>query len=154
MILSIFMSVAVIVSPVVQIPHSHDYRVAHSEAAQDWKGFEPSLYEGKWFDPKDEKIRECISFRESRHNYRGTNSSSSAEGNYQFLDNSWRDSLTYMMVEESRKNGDGLVKQIRELRNEPIRKWNRYFQDRAFWTAWRFGAGAKHWFETIPSGRC
>jgi hypothetical protein len=59
-----------------------------------------------------------------------------------------------MMIEESRENGDGLVKQIRGLREKPIKEWNRYFQDRAFWTAWRHGAGAKHWTETIPNGRC
>ncbi len=154
MILSIFMSVAIIVTPIVQIPKSHEYRVAHSTQAQDWKGFEPSLYTGKWFNPEDENVRECISFRESRHNYRGTNSKSSAQGNYQFIDASWRDSLTYMMIHESRENGDGLISEIRELRNKPISEWNRYYQDRAFWTAWQHGAGAKHWALTIPTGKC
>lgn len=151
MITSLLISIAIIATPV---NIATEFRIAHSTAAQDWNGFEPSLYTGEWYDSDDEHIRECISYRESRHNYRGDNNSSSAQGAYQFLDNNWRDSLTYMMIEESRDNNDGLIFTIRALRNEPIKKWNRYFQDRAFWTAWRFGAGAKHWTETIPNGRC
>jgi len=143
MILSIFMSVAVIVSPVVQIPQSHEYRTAHSEAAQDWKGFEPSLYAGKWFDPKLENQRECISFRESRHNYRARSTVSSAAGTYQFLDNFWRDSLVWMLLPEAKKVG--LQDEIEELRNKPIENWNRYWQDAAFYTVWAHGKGAKHW---------
>jgi hypothetical protein len=51
-----------------------------------------------------------------------------------------------MMIAESRKTGDGLIKDIRELRNAPIHHWNRYWQDRAFFTAWRHGAGKNHWY--------
>jgi hypothetical protein len=27
----------------------------------------------------------------------------------------------------------------------PVVKWNRYWQDRAFWTIWRKGKGKSHW---------
>ena len=32
--------------------------------------------------------------------------------------------------------------------------WNRYWQDRAFWTIWRKGKGSFHWRHTIPGTRC
>ncbi len=41
-----------------------------SRKSNDWLGYEPSLYQGKWHMPKREKLRKCISKAESRHNYR------------------------------------------------------------------------------------
>ena len=34
---------------------------------------------------------------------------------------------------------------LEALRKIPASKWNRYWQDRAFWTVWRNGDGAGHW---------
>jgi hypothetical protein len=34
---------------------------------------------------------------------------------------------------------------IAELMNTPINHWNRYWQDRAFWTIWHKGSGKSHW---------
>lgn len=111
------------------------------QLASSTKGYAPSLYEGKWYDEKWEDERKCIMRRESRYNYRATNSSSSAAGAYQFLDSQWRDGLVWMMLDEG-----GNRSEIKSLRNKPINKWSRYYQDRAFFTAWRHGKGAKHWY--------
>ena len=122
--------------------------VAHSAEAADWKGYEPSLYQGQHYDSKWAQVRKCIMRRESRYNYRARSSISSAAGAYQFLDNFWRISLTHMMIKESRATKDGLIKDIKALRVKPIQEWNRYFQDRAFYTAWDNGRGADHWNQT------
>ena len=50
-----------------------------------------------------------------------------------------------MMLKESKSSKDGLAADIRALREKPIQKWNRYYQDRAFYTAWDNGKGADHW---------
>lgn len=145
MITGIVLSAALLIAPAT------DTRVditskssAVSGAAQDMRGFEPSLYTGKWFDPKWEKTRKCIMQRESRHNYRAANSRSSARGAYQFLDSQWRDGLVWMLLPEARKLG--LAKEAKALRKKPIHKWNRYWQDAAFYTVWRHGEGKQHWY--------
>jgi len=122
--------------------------VANSTDAQDWKGYEPSLYTGKHYDSKWAGVRKCIMHRESRFNYRARSSISTASGAYQFLDSQWRISLTYQMIKESRDTKDGLIDDIKALRAKPIQTWNRYYQDRAFYTAWNNGQGAKHWNQT------
>jgi len=122
-----------------------EYRVAKSKDAKDMMGYEKSLYQGKWYNKKWESLRKCIMYGESRFNYKSANKTSSARGAYQFLDNFWRDSLVWMMLKESKELKDGLSKNIKKLRNKPIHEWNRYYQDRAFFTAWRNKSGMKHW---------
>lgn len=139
------------VNPVVKpqkpkVKVHREYRVAKSKDAKDMKGFEPSLYRGKWYTSKTEDTRKCIMYRESRFSYHAANKTSSARGAYQFLDNSWREGLVYMFVKESKQTNDGLIKEARKLFDKPIHKWNRYWQDRAFFTAWRFGEGKHHWY--------
>ena len=131
---------------------SHEHKAARSSDADDMKGFEPSLYRGKWYDSKWEDARECIMQRESRFSYRAANKSSSARGAYQFLDSQWRDGLVWMMLKESKKTNDGLSAEIRTLFDKPIHKWSRYYQDRAFFTAWRHGEGKHHWY--YPGHNC
>lgn len=115
--------------------------------AQSTKGYHPSLYQGKWYAKKWEDERKCIMQRESHFNYKAANKSSSARGAYQFLDSQWRDGLVWMMLDEG-----GDVKEIKSLRDKPIHKWNRYYQDRAFFTAWRHGEGKHHWY--YPGHNC
>jgi len=122
--------------------------VAHSKDAEDWKGYESSLYTGQHYHSKWAGVRQCIMHRESRYNYRARSTVSTASGAYQFLDSQWRISLTYMMIRESRSTADGLISEIKALRNKPIQEWNRYWQDRAFYTAWNNGRGADHWNQT------
>jgi len=131
---------------------SAEHRAAESPVALDMKGYQPSLYRGKWYSPRWENTRKCIMQRESRHNYRAANKSSSARGAYQFLDSQWRDGLVWMMLKESKKHNDGLHDSLKGLRKKPIHAWSRYYQDRAFFTAWRHGAGKKHW--AYPGSNC
>jgi len=86
-------------------------------------------------------------YHESRYNYKAENKTSSARGAYQFLDLQWRDGLVWMMLDEG-----GNTKEIKSLRDIPINEWNRYYQDRAFFTAWRHGEGKKHW--SLQAHRC
>lgn len=127
--------------------------ITHLERiANDPTGIYPSLYQGKWYSPKHDDFRRCIMKRESRGNYRAANPRSSARGAYQFLDSQWRDGLTYMMIKEERRTDGQKIPEIRDLRKKPIHKWSRYWQDRAFWTAFRHGDGAHHWH--YPGSPC
>ena len=116
--------------------------------AQSTQGYEESLYQGKWYHKKWEKSRKCIMQRESRFNYKAANSSSSARGAYQFLDSQWRESLTHMLMPEHKNRRD----EVLDLRKKPIHKWSRYWQDAAFFTAWRHSEGKHHWH--YPGQNC
>ena len=112
-------------------------------AASDLMGYEPSLYTGKWYMPGKEDVRRCIMDRESNHNYRASNGT--YHGAYQ-MSGPLGVGATWMMQRDVRKEfGDEGVKIVQELRKLTPNKWNRYWQDRAFWTVWRNGAGADHW---------
>lgn len=134
-----------------------EYRAAISKDSRDLKGYEKSLYRGKYYHKDQESFRQCVMKRESHHNYRAANSVSSARGAYQFLDNNWRDGLVHMMVKESKKTDDGLIEKARALFDKPIHKWSRYWQDRAFFTAMNYdgkGSGKHHWRATVPGTGC
>lgn len=137
-----------------QVVLTKEQKAAESPIAMTQFGFLPSLYRGVWYDPSAENYRRCIMKRESNFNYKARNKTSSAQGAYQFLDNNWRDGLVWMMLKESKKEKDGLKKEIKKLRKKRIQKWNRYFQDRAFYTAWQFGKGKHHWNATVPGTGC
>lgn len=112
-------------------------------AAFDLMGFEPSLYTGKWFMPNKEDVRRCILDKESNFNYRATNGV--YHGAYQ-LSAALAVGATWMMQREVRKEmGEEGVKIVQDLRQVTPNKWNRYWQDRAFWTIWRNGEGRDHW---------
>lgn len=133
-------------------PAAADSSTQAERIAKSTNGIHPSLYKGKWYSPKHDDFRRCIMHRESRGNYRAANSRSSARGAYQFLDKQWRDGLVWMMLKEEKRTGGRKKKEIRALRDKPIHKWNRYYQDRAFWTAFRKGDGARHWH--YPGSPC
>jgi hypothetical protein len=139
MITEILMCAAIMTAPAC---------AANSPDAMDWKGYEPSMYQGQHYHSKWAQVRKCIMHRESRHNYRARSTISTASGAYQFLDSKWRVSLTHMMIQESKFTKDGLIQEIKALRDKPIQTWNRYYQDRAFYTAWDNGRGADHWNQT------
>lgn len=141
------MIIPIVMSSVISLlPMNSEYVAAHSVEAKDRKGFETSLYQGSWYSPKWRDVRKCVMKRESHYRYGVKNKKSSAMGAYQFLDNKWRDSLVWMMVAESKKTRDGLVSEAEKLRSVPIVQWNRYWQDRAFYTAWQHGKGKSHWY--------
>jgi len=134
-----------------------EFLAAVTKDAKDLKGYEKSLYRGKYYYKGQESWRKCVMDRESNFRYKAKNRSSSASGAYQFLDNSWRDGLVWMMIKESKKTDDNLDPYLRDLFDVHITKWNRYFQDRAFFTALNFEgkwAGKKHWNATVPGTSC
>lgn len=154
MLTALVLSAAVFVSP-VSAPAIHvEARAASSAIAQDRMGIAPSIYRGLWYTPKLEQARRCILKRESHGNYRARNREviSTASGAYQFLDRQWRTSLVWMFLEESKRTHDTLTDEAKALRSKPISQWSRYWQDRAFYTAARKGAGLHHWFH--PGIRC
>jgi hypothetical protein len=111
--------------------------------AGDMMGWRPSLYTGKWFMPGKEDRRRCILDRESNFNYRANNGT--YFGAYQ-MSRALGVGATWMMQREIREEfgqeGLAIVRALRELTPD---KWNRYWQDRAFWTIWRDGEGKFHW---------
>lgn len=116
-----------------------------SAQAQDMKGYERSLYQGKWYMPKREDIRRCIMDREANHNYRAVSAGGLYRGAYQ-MSRPLAIGATHMMMKEVRREmGDPGVQMLKQLRKIPTQQWNRYWQDRAFWTIWRNGNGKHHW---------
>jgi hypothetical protein len=114
-----------------------------SRQAADLMGFMPSLYQGKWFMPGNEDVRRCIMLRESNGNYRAT--SGTYHGAYQMSSALARGATWMMQKEVRREMGEEGVRILEALRSTTPNTWNRYWQDRAFWTIWRAGAGAGHW---------
>ena len=111
--------------------------------AADMRGYMPSLYLGKWFMPGKEDERRCIMLRESHANYRATNGT--YHGAYQ-MSSALAVGATWMMQKEVKEEfGDEGVDIVQALRKLTPDKWNRYWQDRAFWTIWRKGEGKQHW---------
>ena len=114
-----------------------------SRQAADLLGYLPSLYQGKWYDADIESVRRCIMDRESNFNYRAT--SGTYHGAYQ-MSAALARGATWMMQKEVRKEmGEEGVAILRALRELTPNNWNRYWQDRAFWTIWHDGDGAGHW---------
>lgn len=120
-----------------------------SPESRDLMGFDESLYQGRWFMPNREDLRRCLSKIESHHNYRA---GGYYRGAYQFSPALAR-GVTWMMQPEVRKEmGDAGVDLVQDLRKTPMNEWNRYWQDRAFWTIWNEGRGKSHW--RAGQGRC
>ncbi|MDA3022084.1 MAG: hypothetical protein O2943_05385 [Actinomycetota bacterium] len=111
----------------------------------DRRGVMVSLYQGKWFMPKREKVRKCIVKRESGANYRAVSAGTRYRGAYQ-MSRPLAVGAAWMMQREVRKElGAETEKIVIALRKKPTHQWNRYWQDRAFWTIWRHGEGKSHW---------
>ena len=111
--------------------------------AGDLRGYEPSLYTGKWYKPAHEDVRRCIMQRESHSNYEST--SGVYHGAYQ-MSRALGVGATWMMQKEVRREfGAEGLRIVQKLRETTPNNWNRYWQDRAFWTIWREGAGRTHW---------
>ncbi len=120
-----------------------------SPESRDLIGYEVSLYQGKWYMPNREKLRKCISKIESHHHYKA---GGYYRGAYQFS-KALAQGVTWMMQPEVKKEmGDAGVDLVQDLRKTPMNKWNRYWQDRAFWTIWNEGKGKNHW--RAGKGRC
>ena len=122
-----------------------------SPESRDLVGYEVSLYQGKWYMPNREKLRKCISKIESHHHYKA-GSGGYYRGAYQFSKSLTRGVTWMMQPEVKNEMGDSGVDLVKKLRKIPMNKWNRYWQDRAFWTIWNEGKGKNHW--GAGRGRC
>jgi hypothetical protein len=115
------------------------------DAGGDLRGFQKSLYQGRWFAPRHERVRKCISWRESHHKYEAVSRGGLYRGAYQ-MSPQLGVGATWMMQKEVRRDfGDVGLELLQQIRQLPINQWNRYWQDRAFYTIYRKGKGAKHW---------
>lgn len=112
--------------------------------AANMMGYLPSLYQGKWYMPGREGVRRCIMDRESNFNYRA-NGGGMYFGAYQMSADLARGATYMMQSEVAKEMGAEGVAMLRALRQTPPNNWNRYWQDRAFWTIWAKGDGAGHW---------
>ena len=126
------------------------YAQGFREAADD-RGYRPSLYRGRWFMPKRERVRRCIGWRESHMHYGAVSVGGKYRGAYQ-MSPALGVGATWMMQDDvEREMGDLGVGILQQLRVTPINQWNRYWQDRAFWTVYRKGKGARHWHNGVYS---
>jgi hypothetical protein len=113
--------------------------------SKDTRGHMRSLYQGKWYMPKKEAVRKCIIDRESNFDYKAVSRGGIYRGAYQ-MNRALAVGVSWMMQKEIRKEmGPEGLKLVRALRSTKTQLWNRYMQDRAFWTIWRKGKGSRHW---------
>ena len=121
-------------------------------------GVRASAYRGKYYrGGLGEQFRRCVLERESHGHYGSRNSSSTAQGGYQFLASQWQESLPYMLRPELIEiHGERLGRRVfRALMETPIYKWPRFYQDAAFFTVLHYDypfSGASHW--SLAGSRC
>jgi hypothetical protein len=116
-------------------------------------GFEASAYQGDYFNKSQEGYRECVAYREARHNYKAD---SYHVGTYQFTDALARGAVWMMAKEWAKKYGKATAKAMRvKLHTIAPHKWSREIWDQAFYTVlnWQGKAsGEKHW--AVQRGFC
>lgn len=123
-----------------------------SAATLDRSGVEPSLYRGKFYRPSLEHIRRCIVHRESSGHYFSISHSGTYRGAYQMSPALAR-GVTWMMFPEFQKILGEKAAEVAmlRLRNHPMHKWTRFWQDAAFSTVYNWehpNSGASHWRAT------
>lgn len=128
---------------------SREEAAAQSSRGSDMRGPLPSLYRGEYYRPAQEPFRLCVGQREGHFTYtvRG-GSGGNYFGTYQ-LSAALARGASWMMAAESRRTDDGLRRMARALHGILAHHWNRYWQDRAFFTILNFegpGSGWRHWF--------
>jgi hypothetical protein len=120
-----------------------------SSVARDVEGYRLSTYTGKYYDKRFEQYRLCVVQRESGGggyaNYRTV--SGSFHGAYQFGTgwNSAASLVQRLRPEMERVYGNAAAQQLNELSSTPVSRWNRFWQDAAFWTVFNLGAGWRQW---------
>jgi len=114
-------------------------------AAADRRGLMASLYRGAGYSYSAEKNRLCIAKRESHGNYTSGSTHSPYQGAYQMSRALARGATWMMQPAVKRQFGAEGLKILSSLRRTPVVKWNRYWQDRAFFAIWRGGKGRAHW---------
>jgi len=120
-----------------------------STATRDMRGVERTLYRGRFYRPATESLRRCIVERESEGHYDVVSPSGSYFGAYQVSRDLARGATWMMLKEHKRLMGARTAKRVlADLRDKPMNRWPRYWQDAAFFTVMNWeGArsGAAHW---------
>ncbi len=115
-----------------------------TEAGQDIKGYRVSAYEGSYYDERFEQYRLCVVQRESGGNY--DESSGGFVGAYQMGSYNSPSRVTgKLRAEMVAEYGQDASKELDRLAAQPLYKWNRFWQDAAFWTIFNKGAGWRQW---------
>ena len=125
--------------------------------SKDLSGWERSAYRGKYFHADQEPYRKCVGMREASFGYtaRGGGNLDGVPGGdyggtYQ-LSPALQRGVTWMLYKELKQEvGKQEAKRLtRILRGLPAERWNRYWQDAAFYTILNWGgkaSGKHHWF--------
>lgn len=114
--------------------------------------------------PKDQiAYAECVSYHESRGNYKAIGDSSSARGRWQFLDKQWRHGLSYMVANRLVEFGmpkSKSKKLVKNLQSISIDNWQPIYQDVAFvaalnakykWSGWTHWAVNSKCNQLVPN---
>lgn len=121
-------------------------------------GVRASAYKGRYYKGGlGEQFRRCVLERESHGHYGSRSTVSTAQGGYQFLASQWQHSLPYMLRDELLVlHGERLGRRVfRALRDTPIYKWPRFYQDMSWFTVLHYEgpfSGAHHWY--LAGSRC
>jgi hypothetical protein len=131
----------------IEIPDDVLFRVA-----EDLSGSMPSAYRGEFFYKDQESLRKCILGRESSARYTAVSATGKYRGAYQLSPEMWQ-GVTWMLIAEHAEHWgrSDTREMLKRLRSLPVNKWNRYWQDAAFYTVlnWEYkGSGASHWDST------
>ena len=100
-------------------------------------------------------FKACVVERESHGNPKAKSRISSSAGKYQFLDNSWRRGLSYMIADRLRAFGMPKADATRirvQLVSKPINHWPEGLQDVGFAAVIEQPNGWRHW--SLPGSRC
>lgn len=94
--------------------------------------------------PKDQRTyAACVSYQESRGNYRAIGDNENARGRWQFLDSNWRHGLSYMVANRLADHGmprSKVKSLVKHLKSRSIDTWEPVYQDIGFVAA----LNAKH----------
>ena len=114
-----------------------------------------SLYVGRHYHQRYEKLRKCIRWKESRNAYGANTGTGKYRGAYQ-LSVKMRIGAAWMIQKELRLTlPERSAKRIgAQLRNTHANNWHPSWQDMAFWIIWNDGAGRSHWAQTNTMKGC
>lgn len=141
------LAAAIALTPATAMPTEPPDVTAPATAASQ-HGIQHSSYTGRKFRAQDEPYRRCVAQREGRHQYGVTGSNGMYQGTYQMTAALVRGAAWEMRAELIATWGSAGRHTFRTLLATPGHRWDRFYQDMAFWTilnARGERSGAKHW---------